>query len=253
MANRTSLLPVLCISLLLTACASKPTLICTSDPITAGATHRERDALGYTLRNDLLQLTLDPATGDVVYFGAPTGSESFFTPTPDHHALSIRIAGHEQTATDGYVEPRDEQTWQYIGDDSLLRWRKIYNLDHNRIIATFLVQNITSQPITFELILAGTPAAEWTASSAGPELTTLTRPMPGPANQSVEFRGFVIHPDAARPLTGPQLLRSDSFTLQPQERISFTTEWTYRAMAPVPEIPAATQPAANTPNPSVPQ
>lgn len=242
----TPLILLLIVSIL-TACAPQPTLVSTSDPIAAGATDRDKDSLGYTLRNDLLQITINPATGDVAYFGAPTGKDAFLAAPTGGDLLTTRITGHESTATAGYVESRDEETWQYIGEDSLLRWRKIYSLQHDHIVATFLVQNISDQSITFDLILSGSPAAGWVAASTGPDLTTLKRENREAADQSLQFRGFVIHPDAARPLTGNQLLRSDNFTLQPQERISFTTEWLYQAQAPVPVVPASALPASTAP------
>lgn len=238
---------------ILTACTPQPTLVSTSDPIAAGATDRSQEKLGYTLRNDLLQITLNPTTGDVAYLGAPTGKESFLAAPAGQDLLITRIAGHESLAPAGYVEARDEQTWQYIGEDSLLRWRKIYSLDHNRIIATFLVQNISDQPITFSLILSGQPATGWTRQSSGPDLTTFSRKNPEGADQTLEFRGFVIRPDSDQPLKTEEILRSDEFALPAGARISFTTEWTWQAMAPVPEIPISAQPGPSTSPVTVPQ
>src|SRR5690606_31887603 len=111
------------------------------DPQRTGPTTLARVSGGYELRNRLIRVVIDETHGDVLYWGAPDGSQNLVA-SPGS-AVAVRGADHPTGSTQGYIEKRDDQTWQYIGEDATgqVGWRKIYCLDGHSLLATYIVQN----------------------------------------------------------------------------------------------------------------
>jgi hypothetical protein len=138
-----------------------------------GPTMQAKVAGGYELKNRRLRVLLDPHTGDVIFFGERSPADvdiaaSTTQPSPGTESDAIG-SGRFQTllngvapALDGYVEARDDQTWEFLGDDpqSHTRWRKIYCLDGDRLMASFLVDNQTGSalPVIVSLAVAIGPS-----------------------------------------------------------------------------------------------
>src|ERR1700744_5078587 len=117
---------------LLSACAAqKPETYAYDLP---GPTKAERIPSGYSLQNKHLQVVIDSVSGDVVYFGKPDQKLNLLD-------QPVRIVN------DGYVEARDEQTWQYMGEDAKnhFTWRKIYCLDGDHLNISILCKNDDKQ------------------------------------------------------------------------------------------------------------
>jgi hypothetical protein len=221
----TRLLRRICILLplaLAPACAEKPDLSMAErfDPQRTGPTTLARVAGGYELRNRLVRVVIDSSTGDVVYWGSTDGSTNLLASVGS--ASAVRGIDSAGGAATGYVEKRDDQTWQYIGDDPgrRIRWRKIFCLDGHSLLATYIVENQGTTRLD-GLVALRIPLAEGaTARIAQPDLYQITAPL-----GDVELRGFRERP-YDRYFDDPvATLLSDSFQLRPGERFSFTTEW----------------------------
>jgi hypothetical protein len=181
-----------------------------------GPTTMSRVAAGYELRNQSARLVIDARTGDVIWWGTlPGGSNLAVGPRGIHAA----VAGLPDVPPDGYVEKRDDQTWQFYGPDANgVVWRKVYNLDHDSLLVSFIVQNTRSTPLPVEIQLRG-DLGSLRVTAHDPEQFTAD----GPAG-TVSLHGWNPthgHPPPALPV----LLASDPFTLKPDERQGYTTEW----------------------------
>jgi hypothetical protein len=181
-----------------------------------GATELARVPAGYELRNRDVRVVIDEHTGDVVTWGTPTQSRNTVAGPRGVH---VAIAGLPDVPPAGYVEKRDDQTWQFFGPDANgVTWRKVYNLDHDSLLVSFVIQNDRPVPL---------PAAVQVIA----DLTDL-RVAVHTAEQFTGTGGYgtvtlhgwnVAH--TGPPPQLPVLLQSDTFTLKPGEREGYTTEW----------------------------
>ena len=199
---------------ILSGCAApqKPTAP-PSVPVDYGPTVMKKVAGGYELANRKLRLVINDKTGDVSYFGTPDGKRNLLTPP----GITVQLARQPESKPDGYIEKRDDQTWQYLGDTLTgLRWRKIYCLNYDAVDVTCLVENRTRDPIdTAIAVRASFEGGELNAGSADTAELTV-----GVVHISLRAfnEGKPAKPDWAA-------LIGDSKTLQPSERIGITMEW----------------------------
>ena len=182
-----------CLVLLsLASCESTPP----PDPVQAqyGPTIMAKTNGHYTLVNRKLKVEIDEVTGStsLAMLGSTAPAEPLvpkFEPLADSNPVA------------GYVESRDDETWQYFGDskDGRLAWRLVYNLYYDGLNVTYIVQNKTAQPITGYIAL---PTVKGVSIQ--------------PFNESQQFN----QPGG--------LIRSDNLTINPGERKNFATRWTVR-------------------------
>jgi hypothetical protein len=198
-----------------------------------GPTLMTKVADGYELMNRHIRLVIDEKTGDAIHWGSADGSIDVLHGRPMRSWLS-----DSGVATpDGYVEKRDDQTWQYIGEDkpSGIGWRRTYCLDGEHAYVTFLIQNQRPGEVTTAIGLLPTDPP-----SFGPgdvvwqpdQYEATTSPVAG--GVGVTLRAFnERHPSswaelfgeaATRPAVSP-LIVSDLHHLKPGERISWTMDW----------------------------
>ena len=132
-------LVVLHIALLVTGCAKT---VSHPDPAPLdlpGPTTLSREPAGYVLSNRHARVVIDERTGDVVAWGRhgqPPARVIASLWAWDGRLGRDGVA--DATVTAGHVEPRDEQTWQFLGTDPRLNvgWRKIYVLEGDRVFAS---------------------------------------------------------------------------------------------------------------------
>jgi hypothetical protein len=148
---------------------------------------------------------IDERTGDVTAFGPVGAAGMRVTAGLWAWGGAVGRDGVLDSASDGYVEARDEQTWQYLGRDAqhAIGWRKVYCLEGDRLYASFLVQNLrTDESITCGVLLSVDPPADAGRVRAFNEVQGLRAPD--------GVSGGVV---------------GDVKTLKPGERLSFTTAW----------------------------
>lgn len=171
----------------------------------AGPTLTTRAVDGYALANRHGRFAIDAVSGDVGFAGtAGAGNElpgviRYFAAVDEVPRISM---------CDGYVEYRDDQTWQYFGEDAAngLGWRKIYCLDGDRLNVSCLVTNRKSKAVRVKLFLK---TDAFTIGGRPVRLQTF--------NES--------NHDAAPP---PFALASDWQDLQPGQRMSWTMSWSFK-------------------------
>jgi hypothetical protein len=182
----------------------------------AGPTLMSRVENGYELKNRHVRLVIDENTGDVSFWGDAAGGANLVPRGVVARAVITAEPHARSNPPQGYVEQRDEQTWQYIGEDPEgFGWRKIYCLDSDALYVTCLVQNLRDQPIAIRIeVKPGFEAAGLTS--------------PGPLTLQVQTDRHVATLHAFNQGAVPQSddsLTSDPHELKPAERISFTMGW----------------------------
>jgi hypothetical protein len=196
-----------------TSCAKKPVIEAEPRRAITGPAVLAKVQGGYELRNRWQRVVIDEQSGDVAFWG-PVGSDRNLLLQP---GIIARLEDAPDTTIAGYVEKRDDQTWQYIGEDSDgVGWRKIYCLEEESLYVTYIVQNLRKEPRTLRIALR-------------PNFAGMRMSQPGPdtlagrnAFGEVSLLAFNV---TRQPATQPSYLLSDEHTLKPGERISFTTEW----------------------------
>jgi len=183
-----------------------------------GPTAMSRVAEGYELKNRQIRIVIDEVDGRIVYWGSADGQRNLL----GERGVSIALASLPASAPVGYVEKRDDQTWQYIGEDpqAHVGWRRIYCLEGLSLLATFIVQNTGDQPIDSSMTLRAHLADPGGRRIAQADLFTMQSTL-----GLVSIRGFRETPGMLPADAEPATLLSDRFQLQPGERYSFTTEW----------------------------
>jgi hypothetical protein len=190
----------------------------TFDPAhTPGPTHMAKVAEGYELTNTLYRVVIDDQTGDVIFWGFVDQSRNMVF----HRGIYTTLTNlPDAPIHDGYIEKRDEQTWQFFGeDDNRITWRKIYCLQGDSLFVSVMVANSRAEPVTTAIQING-------------ELISLhiehhdSEMFSGSGGYgSIELRGFnEIHSPASQPAL-PTLLQSDTFGLKPGERQGYTSQW----------------------------
>jgi len=183
--------------LMLAACTSSP--IPQSAQSEYGPTTRRNSPQGYLLSNRQLGVSIDGFSGAARLYRL--GSDS------DFDAADVIIPKFARVdpclPVQGYVEARDDESWQYIGQsgDGRLGWRIVYTLDVDALNVSYIVQNKSDALLVGYVVL---PAVQHTMLQPFNEDNNLNAPA---ADGSI---------------------RSDEHTLKPGERISFTTRWTLR-------------------------
>ncbi len=185
-------------------------------PTGPGPTEMARVANGYELRNRDVRVVIDPATGDVVTWGTPAQPRNTVAGPRGIHAT---LANLPDVPPAGYVEKRDDQTWQFYGSDAnRVTWRKVYNLDHDSLLVSFVIQNDRPTPLPAAVRVVG-DLTDLRIAAHDPEQFTGTG-----GYGTVSLHGWNIAHGQPPPAL-PVLLQSDMFTLQPGERQGYTTEW----------------------------
>ncbi len=178
-----------------------------------GPTLLARVSGGYELKNRLVRLVIDDQSGNVAYWGSSDGQNNALGSA----GIAARLAGVKDAPLQGAIEKRDEETWQYLGEDAnKLRWRKIYCLSGRSVFVTCLVENLSDQPVDARVELVADLAHFVTATRQSDLLEGR-----GPAGD-LRMQSFTEHHD---PVEGRVTLHSDRRTLAARERFSFTMEW----------------------------
>jgi hypothetical protein len=203
------------ISVLLTGCAAPPTP--TTPPSAAGEygpTEMKKVQGGYELANRKLRLVIDEKTGHVTYFGSAQSHRNLLL---EPGIIAVLPGKRGSEPPDGYVEKRDDQTWQYIGDTLTgVRWRKVYCLEHGSAYVTMLVENRTRHPLDTAIALR----ARFDGGQTVTERADLHEYQIG--SIKVRLQAF----NEAKPERPDwATLIGDSRTLAPGERIGVTMEW----------------------------
>lgn len=216
-----SVCALMCAALLLACCSCAQDNLSLADPFDptlTGPTKMARSADGYELVNRQVRVLIDEQHGELIYWGSADGAHNLLQPA----GVEIELVDLSDTPPSGYVEKRDDQTWQYIGEDlqAGVRWRRIYCLDGLSLLATFIVQNTGDGPIDTGMIVRADLADPGSRRIERADLFTMQSRL-----GLVSIRGFREHPYTGSFDHPPGTLISDRFQLQPGERYSFTTEW----------------------------
>ena len=182
-----------CILLAAMSCAAPPAA--TSVQSDYGPTTKSKSDRAYELLNRQLAAEIDETTGGVrLVRRIDSKLPPFVVPTFTGSA--------DSTPASGYIESRDEETWQYFGDsqDGKIGWRIVYCLYYNQLNVTYIVQNKSKEPLTGHVVLSGFRRVTIQPFNEDPSLNTVAT-------------------------TGT--IRSDERTLKPDERINLATRWTF--------------------------
>ena len=171
---------------------------------------------GYQLANRAVRVVIDGQTGDVVEWAAVGQVRNTAAGRRGIHPVA---AGLPDVPAVGSVEARDEQTWQYVGADANgLTWRKIYNLEHDALLVSYVVRNDHSQPVVVTVQVVGDLIALRVTEHTAEQFAGVG------VLGTVSLHGWdVAHAGPPPPL--PILIQSDTFPLKPGERQGYTTEW----------------------------
>ena len=172
---------------------------------------------GYQLLNRDLRVVISDQTGDVIWFG-----------TADRKTNLGQLASAQCSTTapdskwDGFIESRDEQTWQFFGDSGGLRWRKIYCLEGKPSVC----QLHRSERGEINRSLDGSRS-----SGDLPAGTLLTHDfehcLVSAPTGVLSLRGWNLEHDRTLVPT-PVWVASDPLSLKPDERLAYTTDWQFR-------------------------
>jgi hypothetical protein len=166
---------------------------------------------GYELTNRKIRIVIYERTGDVTYLGGV--NENFL----GEGGISLHLLNQQSAAPDGYVEKRDEETWQYLGDTLTgIRWRKIYSLHHDAVAVTALIENRTRDPIDTAIAVR--------AAFDGGEAVTQTADVHARKIGGVTVRLQAFNEGKPEKPEWSTLI-GDFRTLKPNERIGITMEW----------------------------
>lgn len=210
------------LAILLIGCASEDPLSLAErlDLPRTGPTTMARVEGGYELRNRLLRVVIDETTGDVTYWGSADGEFNLLAPP----GAVARLESTDAAAV-GYIEKRDDQTWQYLGEDEAnkLAWRKVYCLEGASLLVTYIVQNTGPASLRSSIVLRAEMPEHAGLRIVQPDLHEVDTDL-----GRVTLRGFRESPyEGSWPIAEgtSAMLISDDFLLRPGERYSFTTEW----------------------------
>jgi hypothetical protein len=217
-------------TLLLCSCATprpaatRPAVPIAPQPITtdiygdtlAGPTLMKKVPGGYQLSNRLYRIVIDEQTGDVTFWGYVNEARNMIF----RRGIYLRLTGLPDVSPQGYVEMRDEQTWQFFGEDANhIIWRKIYCLEGDSLFVSVLIQNNRALPLETSIQIDG-DLIGLVISHHDPELFTGRGGYGG-----VTLQGFNELPSPASQPALPVLIQSDQFHLKPQERQGYTSRW----------------------------
>ena len=196
--------------------SKSPTPAIVNNPVRSPAEMGRGKGGVYTLSNEHLGLIIDPRTGDVQSLSyRDTGRNLLY-----QRGLFVSFSSLAISPAVGHVEKRDDQTWQYYGEDSNhLIWRKIYNLEDDQLFVSYMVQNNTGAEVAGKVqVVADLPSMRVLEHDA--------EQFSGQSEfASIKLHAFNEFRSTTRPAL-PVLLESDEFHLKPLERQSLTTQWT---------------------------
>ena len=181
----------------------------------AGPTVMSRVAGGYELRNHAVRVVIDGQSGDVVEWAAVGHAGNV---AGGGRGIHPALVGLPDVPPVGLVQKRDDQTWQYVGTDANgVTWRKVYDLDHDGLLVSYVIANDRSTPMVATVAVVGDVAGRVTVHTA--EQFTAVGPV-----GTVSLSGWDVAHGGPPPAV-PVLLRSDAFPLKAGERQGYTTEW----------------------------
>jgi hypothetical protein len=185
-----------------------------------GPTELSKVSNGYELKNRILRAVISDQTGDVTFWGFVDQNRNLL----GDHKIYPTLTGLPASSPKGTIEKRDDETWQFFGDDdNHITWRKIYRLNGDSLFVSIQIQN--NRPdllVTTEQINCDLPDMKITHHD--PELLEASID-----HTTLSFRGFNEFPAPTIQPAMPVLIQSDTFHLKPQERQSYTTEWKLQA------------------------
>lgn len=113
-----------------------------------GPTLQRKSAMGYQLINRRIGIQINGRLG-IARQISPNGLMGKLSVWPSFSTSD------DSLPVDGYVESRDEETWQYFGcsKDGKLEWRIIYCLYYDQLNVTYIVRNRTEDPIDGHICL----------------------------------------------------------------------------------------------------
>jgi hypothetical protein len=212
----------LCFMFLLTGCgtpqpATQPIVATTFDlDHTPGPTGMSKVAGGYELTNRLYRVVIADQTGDVTFWGFKDQPRNMIS----GRGIYTTLAALPESPIHGYIEKRDEQTWQFYGDDDdHITWRKIYTLEGDSLFVSILITNNRPENLTTAIQIDGDPIS-LRIDHHDPEL------FQGHGGYgSLSLRGFNEFPAPTSQPVLPTLIQSDMFHLKPGERQGYTSQW----------------------------
>lgn len=183
---------------------------------TTGPTELSKVAGGYELKNRLFRVVISDQTGDVIFWGLADHNRNLLI----GRGIYTTLTGLPDSPPHGYIEQRDEQTWQYYGDDdNHITWRKIYCLDRDSLFVSIMVENNRPQPLDAAIqIKTNLPGLH--IQHHDPELLEASVD-----HTALLLRGYNEFPAPASQPASPTLIQSDIFHFKPQERQSYTSQW----------------------------
>jgi hypothetical protein len=171
---------------------------------------------GYELLNNQFRIVISDQTGDVTFWGYADKARNICY----QRGLYTTLGSLPDVPPKGYVEARDEDTWQFIGEDANhITWRKIYSLQKDVLLVSIMIQNNRPSPLDTTVCLNG-------------DLPDL-RIVQHDTEHFQAFGGYgtvliegwnEFHNPTSQP-TLPTLVQSDTFHLKVGERQSYTTAW----------------------------
>lgn len=181
-----------------------------------GPTELSKVENGYELKNRVVRAVISETSGNVTYWGSASGGNNLLLPGGIFASVDSR-----PSSSVGYIEKRDDETWQYFGDDADgFTWRKIYCLQGDNLFVTYILQNRSKETREVRMNVRGEFNSMKILDRTSDRFEGRSR------RGTVTMRAFNEKIDPFEPPPLPVLLVSDTRSLKPDERISFTTQWT---------------------------
>jgi hypothetical protein len=204
------------------AAATRPSVPIAAQPVdadppsTAGPTAMSRVTGGYELINRQFRAVISDQTGDVIYWGSADKVRNVVTGRGIYTTLSTL----PDAPAKGSIEPRDEDTWQFMGDDeNHITWRKTYRLAEDCLFVSIMITNNRKDPLDAAIRINGQlPGVH--AMTQNPELFKAFGDF-----GVITLEGWNVNhaPNTATLL--PLLLQSDVLHIKPGDRDSYTSVW----------------------------
>jgi hypothetical protein len=163
-----------------------------------------------------VRLVLNPATGDVVYFGWYDGRRNLLGPG----GITTAIVGNPPPELRGQLKRAGERELLYQGiDENGIAWTKRYRLlDDHTVAVTHTIQNRGDRPFDAILYsLADLPDATISGDNRDQRIRS---PIAG-----AHFHADIKDPHFPGEQMNPSALRSDSRHLEPGESLTFQMTW----------------------------
>jgi hypothetical protein len=205
--------------------ATQPDIPIALQPITTdlngdnlpGPTVMAKVAGGYQLSNRLVRVVIAEKSGDVIFWG--------YANQPRNMALGrgiyATLTGLPDVSARGSVQMRDEQTWQFFGDDANhITWEKVYSLQGDSLFVSVKIQNNRQEELRGAVQING----ELIGLTVEHHDTELFSGRGGYG--TLTLQGFSESSSAGGRPVLPVLIQSDLFDLKPKARQGYTSRWT---------------------------